>query len=221
LIKGILFDLDGVIVDTLHYHWLAWNRVFQERGGEVNKLTVLLHEGRTSKEFLPILMKEAGVHIPEPEREKIIEEKRRYYRSIAKIKLYPGALDTIKELKKLGIKCALVTGSAKKNMEKALTKEEQGLFDLIVTADDTSKGKPNPIPYNIAREKLGLKRKECLVVENSPLGIQSAKKAGIRCVAVTTTLSKEQLLEACANCRGADFYISNLRELPELIKKLQ
>lgn len=220
-IKGILFDLDGVLADTLHYHWLAWQKIFRERGGEVSKLTVLLHEGRTSRELLPILMEEAGIYIPEEERDNIIEEKRRYYRSIAQIKFYPGAIDTIKELKKLGIKSALVTGSAKKNMEKALTKENQGLFDMIITGDDITKGKPSPMPYDIAREKLGLKREECLVVENSPLGIQSAKRAGIRCVAVTTTLSKKQLLEACANCQGADFYISNLSELLQLIRKLQ
>jgi len=219
-IKGILFDLDGVLVDTLHYHWLAWQKVFQERGGEISKLTVLLHEGRTSKELFPILMKESGIYIPEEEQDNIIEEKRRYYRSIAQIELYPAALETIRELKRLGIKCALVTGSAKENMAKALSSDIQSLFDVIITGDDISKGKPDPTPYNIAREKLGLKREECLVVENSPLGIQSAKRAKIRCVAVTTTLSKEQLIEASDTDQRADFYLANLSELPELIRKL-
>ena len=70
MIRGVLFDLDGVIVDTLHYHYLAWKHMFEKYGGRqpVTELSTLLHEGRNSREILPMLMKEAGVEIPEAQR---------------------------------------------------------------------------------------------------------------------------------------------------------
>src|SRR5512136_153191 len=100
MIRGVLFDLDGVIVDTLHYHYLAWKHMFDKLGGTVSEHTVLLHEGRNSREILPILMKEAGVQIPEDQQAGFIEEKRAYYRSIVHVEEYPGAFETIDELKK-------------------------------------------------------------------------------------------------------------------------
>jgi beta-phosphoglucomutase len=205
-VKGILFDLDGVIVNTLHYHFLAWKEMFRRLGGEVKELTVLLHEGRNSREILPILMQESGVAIPPEKQNDFIEEKRKYYRSIVKIKFYPDALDTIRNLRESGIKCALVTACAKKNMEKALTPDQQSLFDIIITGDDIPRAKPNPDPYEIARKSLELRKEECLVIENAPLGIQSAKAAGIRCAAIATTLPKEYL-------KGANFYLKSLSEI--------
>ncbi|MCK4357950.1 MAG: HAD family phosphatase [Candidatus Cloacimonetes bacterium] len=207
-VKGILFDLDGVIVDTLHYHFLAWQEMFKRKDGEVKELTVLIHEGRSSKEILPILIKESGIQIPEEKWNDFIEEKRKYYRSIVKVIFYPDALDTVRKLRKLGIKCALVTACAKKNMEKALTSEQRALFNIIVTGDDIPRAKPNPDPYEIAQTQLGYKKEECLVVENAPLGIQSAKAAGIRCAVIATTLPMEYL-------KGADFY---LKKLPDIFK---
>ena len=93
MIQGILFDLDGVLVDTLHYHYLAWKHMFEALGGAVSKHTVLLHEGRNSREILPILMKEAGVTIPANKQGQFIEEKREYYRSIVRVAQYPGCSD--------------------------------------------------------------------------------------------------------------------------------
>src|SRR5512139_1226486 len=102
MIRGVLFDLDGVIVDTLHCHYLAWQHMFEKLGGNVSEHTVLLHEGRSSREILPILMREAGVHIPEDRQPEFIEEKRAYYRSIVHVRQYPGAFETIEELKRRG-----------------------------------------------------------------------------------------------------------------------
>lgn len=209
-IKGILFDLDGVIVDTLHYHFLAWQEMFHRRGGDVKELTVLIHEGRSSIEILPVLIKESGIQIPEEEWYDFIEEKRRYYRSIVKITFYPDAINTIIKLRNRFIKCALVTACAKKNMEKALTSEQRSLFHIIVTGDDIPRAKPHPDPYKIAQTQLGYKKEECLVVENAPLGIQSAKAAGIKCAVIATTLPEEYL-------KGADFY---LKKLPDIFKYL-
>ena len=197
MIRGVLFDLDGVIVDTLHYHYLAWKHMFGKYGGSpVNEHSVLLYEGMASREILPILMKETGVAIPEAEQSAFIEEKRAYFRSIVQVTSYPGAFETIDELRKRGFKLALVTACATKNMQHALNREQQAHFDFLITGDEVPRAKPFPDPYLTAASQLGLRPEECVVVENAPLGIESARNAGMCCVAIETTLGKEYLTSA-------------------------
>jgi beta-phosphoglucomutase len=212
MIRGVLFDLDGIIVDTLHYHYLAWKHMFEAIGGNVSEHTVLLHEGRNSREILPILMEEAGVSIPEGQQAAFIEEKRAYYRSIVHVKQYDGAFETIDELKSRGYKVALVTACALKNMQHSLDREQQAHFDFIITGDEVPRAKPFPDPYLTASRQIGVAPEECLVVENAPLGIEAAKSAGMYCVAIGTTLGKEYL--ASADCILQT--IRDLRELPIL-----
>jgi len=206
MIKAVLFDMDGVIVDSLHYHYLAWDKMFGDRGGKVSKQTVLLHEGRNSFEILPILMEESGVRIPEEEHDKFILEKREYYRSIVQLTYYPNVFETISELRNRGFLTALVTASARKNMEKSINGERQKLFDVIVTAEDVLKAKPNPDPFIKAQELLGVTAEQCVVIENAPLGIESAKNAGMKCIAVETTLGKDYL-------QKADFIVNSIEEI--------
>ncbi|HTS19347.1 MAG TPA: HAD family phosphatase [Verrucomicrobiae bacterium] len=197
MIRGVLFDLDGVIVDTLHYHYLAWRHMFGKLGGTpVSERTVLLHEGRNSREILPILMKETGVTIPDAQQAAFIEEKRAYFRTIVRVTQYPGAFDTIDQLRRRGFKVALVTACALKNMQHNLNREQQAHFDFIITGDEVPRAKPFPDPYLTAARQLGLRPDECVVVENAPLGIESARNAGMYCVAVETTLGKEYLTAA-------------------------
>ncbi|HVM61030.1 MAG TPA: HAD family phosphatase [Verrucomicrobiae bacterium] len=197
-IRGVLFDLDGVIVDTLHYHYLAWKHMFEKYGGTspVSELTVLLHEGRNSREILPILMEETGVTIPDDRQRAFIEEKRAYFRTIVHVTQYPGAFEVIDTLRRRGFKVALVTACALKNMQHNLNREEQAHFDFIITGDEVPRAKPFPDPYLTAARQLGLRPDECVVVENAPLGIESARNAGMICVAVETTLGKEYLTSA-------------------------
>jgi beta-phosphoglucomutase len=212
MIRGVLFDLDGVIVDTLHYHYLAWNHMFEKRGGTVSEHTVLLHEGRNSREILPILMQEAGISIPEDQQAAFIEEKRAYYRSIVHVEQYPGAFEVIDALKDRGYKVALVTACALKNMQHSLDSSRQAYFDFIITGDEVPRAKPFPDPYLTAARQIGVAPGNCLVVENAPLGIEAAKSAGMYCVAIETTLGREYLTQA-------DCILPNIRdilELPEL-----
>ena len=209
MIKAVLFDLDGILVDTLHYHYLAWLYMFKQRGGTVSKHTVLLHEGRSSREILPILMQESGVSVPEKEWGEFIEEKRAYFRSIVRVGYYPNAFEVVDELRERGFKIALVTACALKNMQHSLNREQQAHFDFIITGDEVPRAKPFPDPYLTAARHLGLTPKECVVVENAPLGIQAAKDAGMYCVAIETTLGKEFL-------GRADCIIQNIGDLLEV-----
>jgi beta-phosphoglucomutase len=212
MIQGILFDLDGVIADTLHYHFLAWKHMFERLGGTVSEHTVLLHEGRNSREILPILMTEAGVSIPVEEQEAFIETKREYFRSIVHISHYPGAFSVIDELKARGYRIALVTACALKNMQHSLSTAQQAHFDFIITGDEVPRAKPFPDPYLIAARQLQLEPHQCAVIENAPLGIEAARNAGMYCIAVQTTLGKEHL--SAADCILQD--INDLLTLPML-----
>ncbi len=207
MIRAVLFDLDGVIVNTLHYHYLAWNHMFGKFGGSVSEHSVLLHEGRNSREILPIFMKEAAVAIPEDQMEQFIEEKRAYYRTIVQVEHYPGAFESIDILKRRGYKVALVTACALKNMQHSLNAAQQAHFDFILTGDEIPRAKPFPDPYLTAARQLGVEPGECLVVENAPLGIEAAKAAGMYCVAIETTLGREYL-------GSADCILPSIRELP-------
>lgn len=196
MIRAVLFDLAGVIADTLHYHYLAWKFIFEKHGGSVSKQTILLHEGRKSREVLPILMKQTGVEIPEDRQDQFIEEKRAYYRKIVRISHYPGSFEVVDTLKRRGFKVALVTASAFKNMAYALSPEQQACFDFILTGDEITRAKPDPEPYLTAASRLGLKPAECIVVENAPLGIEAAKAAGMQCIAIESTLERDLLASA-------------------------
>ncbi len=209
MIKAVLFDLDGVIVDTIHYHYLAWDYMFRELGGSISEQSVLIHEGRASREILPLFLQEAGVTLPESEFEDFIDRKRKYYRSIVDIQYYPGVFDVISGLRSRGYKTALVTASALKNMERSVDGEQRKMFDFIITGDEITRAKPSPDPYLAAMHHLGMQPADCVVVENAPLGIESARNAGMRCIAVETTLGAEYLA-------GADFILRDIRELPEL-----
>jgi beta-phosphoglucomutase len=206
MISGVLFDLDGIIVDTLHYHFLAWKHMFEQRGGSVSENTVLLHEGRNSREILPILMKEAGVDIPVDEQARFIDEKRAYYRTIVQVTQYPNAFDVVDALKSRGFKVALVTACALKNMQHSLNNKQQAHFDFIITGDEVPRAKPFPDPYLTAARQLGLEPRQCVVVENAPLGIEAAKNAGMYCIAIETTLGREYL-------KSADCILQNIIEL--------
>jgi beta-phosphoglucomutase len=209
MIRGVLFDLDGVIVDTLRYHYLAWKHMFERLGGTVSEHSILLHEGRNSREILPILLEEAGVSIPEDEHAGFIEKKRAYYRSIVQVQQYPGAFEVIDEIRKRGYKVALVTACALKNMQHSLDTSQQAHFDFIITGDEVPRAKPFPDPYLMAAGQIGVAPEECLVVENAPLGIETAKNAGMYCAAIETTLGKEYLSQA-------DCILPNIRNLLEL-----
>lgn len=198
--RAILFDLDGVITDTMKYHYEAYRLAFAQLGIHVMPLDVYLSEGMPSMDVGRALVKNYGVYVNEDRLKEIIEKKRELYRELAagNVRVYPGVKDTIRLLSDHGIKLALVSGSNRISVMKVL--EEVSLasaFDAIVTGADTERGKPYPDPYLKGMQMIGISKENCVVIENAPLGIKSAKAAGVDYVlAVTTTLPEEYLREA-------------------------
>lgn len=198
--RAFLFDMDGVVTDTMPIHLQAWKEAFHPYGIEVGRMDVYIREGQQSRIMAREIAEEKGKSFGREDLEKIVEEKGKIFdrKVAAHARAFDGVAETLRMLRGNGIMTALVTGSRQssaKNVLKAAGVD--GLFDVIVTGDDTEKGKPNPDPFLKAIEKLRLNRIDCIVVENAPLGIKAARAAEVDYViAVATSLGREYLLEA-------------------------
>jgi beta-phosphoglucomutase len=192
--------MDGVITDTMPIHLKAWQEAFRPCGIPIDKMDVYLREGMPSRAMTLDIAKEKGACMRDEDVDRIVAEKTRIFDSEAgaNARTYDGVPGTLRTLRNNGLRTALVTGSKASSADKVLRAAGvRELFDVIVTGDDTKKGKPDPEPYLKGIEKCGIDRLDCVVVENAPLGIRSAKAAGVDYViAVTTTLEQSYLREA-------------------------
>ena len=204
--KAFIFDLDGVIVDTAKYHFLAWKELAQSLGFDFTEEQNELLKGVSRVRSLEILLDIGKVELSQEEKEKYLHEKNEQYLSyISKMdtrEILPGIPELLAFLKKEKIPFAL--GSASKNARLIL--ENLGLledFDAIVDGNDVSTAKPDPEVFLIAAEKLGKDPKECVVIEDALAGIQAANSAGMTSVAI----GDPKVLS------GADHNLSNTKEL--------
>ncbi len=195
-LKAVLLDMDGVVVDGMPFHLRAWKEAFSAVGIEVTDIDIYKREGMDGLETVKEICAEKGVSLsPEVQRE-VNESKNRILNKIFRVRFIPGSLELIQKLKDMGFRLALVTGTRGEVVRKILKEGLDESFDVVITAESAERKKPAPDPYLKAVEALGLKKEECLVIENAPAGITSAKRAGLRCLAVTTSLPEPYLKEA-------------------------
>ena len=128
------------------------------------------------------------------------------FKRIVKKRFVPGARPFLRLLENKEIELALVTGTARHEVMRILPKGLFSMFSVVVTGDEVKRGKPHPEPYNKAIKELGIKPKEAIVIENAPFGIYSAKRAGLKCLALETSLPKSYL-------KDADFIFKGFKEL--------
>src|SRR5439155_11873466 len=145
---------------------------------------VFQNEGRRSKEVIETLAKAHSLRLTPEQFEEMSQKKQKIFFSFGPLPLYPGVPEILAKAKSEGLKLAAVTGTNRPNVEQHLGVLARK-FDAIVTQEDVRLTKPDPEPYLSALHKLGLKASEAIVAENAPLGIRSAKAAGLRVVAIT------------------------------------
>jgi len=194
--KAVIFDLDGVLIDSMPHHVRAWQEVFRSFAVELPADELRMHEGEKAKITIGRLARKHGLSFSDQELEDLVERKRQIYRRSAPRGLRPLAQQIIRLLQEGGFRLAIVTGSVRPNLEWTLSPAELALFQTIVTSEECHNGKPSAEPYLLASKRLDLPPSHCLVIENAPLGVQSAKAAGMKCIAITTTLPGEFLHEA-------------------------
>ncbi len=202
-LKAVLFDMDGVLYNSMPYHAESWHKIMEERGLHLSKEEAYLHEGRTGSGTINIVcQRQFGRNATEKEIKEIYKAKTEVFNSYPLALPMEGAIDVLTKVKRDGLFPMIVTGSGQASLLGRLNNNFPGVFkpELMVTAFDVKYGKPNPEPYLMALNKGNLKANEAIVVENAPLGVQAAAAAGIFTVAVNTgPLDDNILLDAGAN----------------------
>ncbi len=210
--RAVLFDFDGVIIRSMEDHFEGWRKALEDYGIDMSPEELFVLEGTGVEELAGQLTRK--FNLPFDEAPNIIQKKRSYYEQIKKIEFYPHLLDVIEWIEEKELKVALVTGGNRDRVIETL--EIYGMLDhfpVIVTADDVFYTKPSPEPYLKAASLLDVEPSDCVVIENAPLGIRSAKNAGMACIAITTTLPPSFLKEA-------DVVTDSLHEALEALKKM-
>jgi len=189
MIKACLFDLDGVIVDTARYHFIAWKALAEELGFEFTEKDNERLKGVSRMRSLDILLEIGNIEMEQEKKEELATRKNDHYRSfITQMKpdeILPGATEFIKELKENNIKIAL--GSASKNAMTILDRLQlTDWFDAVVDGTKVSIAKPDPEVFLKGAEELNVLPGECVVFEDAEAGVEAALAGGMKCVGIGT-----------------------------------
>jgi len=194
--KTILWDMDGVIADSNSFHFAAWQETFAKKGVKFTKEDFTKLFG-TRNDF--IIGSIVGRELPERDVKVMVQEKEENFRRKAtgSIKPFPGAVRLLNAIKKGNFKLGLVSSTPKENIDFILSELNlERIFDCIVFGQEVSESKPGPQIYLLAARKLGVAPNDCVVIEDSPLGVKAAKTAGMKCLAIANTHPRQKLEEA-------------------------
>lgn len=187
MIRACIFDLDGVIVDTARYHYLAWKRLARGLGHDLTESENERLKGISRMTSLDIVLELAGVNPGEAHKETLAEKKNRwfneYVQEMTPGDIFPGVKQLIAALRNAGLKVGLASSS--KNAGTVLRKLNiEHDFDAVVDGGMIRHAKPDPEIFLVAAEKLGVKPSECVVIEDATSGIEAAHAAGMKCVGI-------------------------------------
>jgi HAD superfamily hydrolase (TIGR01509 family) len=180
--------LDGTLIDSAPLHWIAWRETMAERGYDLQPAEFASSFGKRNDTILRGLL---GADLPAPEIERTSEAKEVRYRRLVRergIELLPGAGAWLDRLEREGWRQALATSAPLGNIDATL--EPLGLasfFDAVVSAEEVGRGKPDPLIFLTAAERLGVPPARCVVVEDAPAGLEGARRAGMRSIGVLSS----------------------------------
>lgn len=199
--RAVLFDMDGVIVDSEPLHIAAFQASLKRYGRNLSEEQYKQHfAGKTDEAGFRHYFDRTGEAV-QPHMPVIVGEKSKIYLDLAADKLIPyvGAVELIRALVSRNVPLALVTGSLRAEAEAVLDAFSlTECFAAVVAAENITQSKPSPEGYLQAAQALNVEPKDCLVIEDAPSGVRAANAAGMRCLAVTNTHSKQELQEATA-----------------------
>ena len=197
--SAILFDMDGVLYDSMPNHSKAWSQAMERFGMHMTPHDVYLNEGATGHDtVVRISLRDRGYEASEQEINDIYGYKASLFRSMPEARVMPGALEVFRKAAAAGLKILIVTGSGQKNLIERVQRDYEGYItrDRMVTAFEVKRGKPYPDPYLKGLQIAGVPASEAVVVENAPLGIRAAVAAGIDTIAVNTGPLEDEILLA-------------------------
>ena len=212
--QAVIFDMDGVLVDSYQSHFQSWVLLAQEHGAEMTEQQFAETFGRTTREIIRLLWPQvAEQDIPDMD-----AQKEAFYREalVADFPEMDGAGDLLARLAGEGFVLGIGSSGPPENVEAVLAcLTSASLITATVNAAEVDRGKPDPQVFLLAAEKLGVAPPGCAVIEDAPAGIEAARRAGMAAVAITGTAPRDALAEK------AHLVIDSLRELsPEIISDL-
>jgi HAD superfamily hydrolase (TIGR01509 family) len=194
--KAVIFDMDGVITNTMPYHFDAWLETFAKVGIKINCYDIYKREGQDGLTSVKEIAKEHKMKFSLREAKQILGQKEELFKRLVKIKFVKGSRPFVGCLKKRKFLLGLVTGTSRHEMHRIMPEKLLDMFNAIVTANEVKKGKPHPEPFTKALGMLKAAPEEAVVLENAPFGIESAKRANLFCIALQTSLPKKYLSRA-------------------------
>ncbi|MGP1549743.1 MAG: HAD family hydrolase [Prevotella fusca] len=211
----VLFDMDGVLYDSMPNHGVAWQRAMKEFGIHFTLEDSYATEGARGVDTIRKYAKaQLGKDLSEEEAQRMYDVKAHYFHEMPEAKVFDGVTDLMQKIKASGLKIGIVTGSAQLPLIERVTRDFGDFVstDQITTAYDVKRGKPNPDPYLMGLQKAGnYSPTEGIVVENAPLGVHAGAAAGCYTVAINSgPLDDSVLLN-----EGADILFPTIREFAD------
>ncbi len=217
--KAVLFDMDGVIYDSMPAHAYSWCKSMESFGLHMPPEATYRYEGMRGVETIQMLARQQWQReLSNEEAQRMYDVKSGIFAQQPQAEMIPGIRELMEQIKSDGVKIGVVTGSGQHSLLDKLESDLPGLVcrDLVVTSFDVTRGKPDPQPYLMGMKKAGVQPWETIVVENAPLGVRAAVAAQCFAVAVNTGPLPDQAL---AN-EGADLVLLDMKALLALWPEL-
>ena len=218
-LRAVLFDMDGVLFDSMPNHAYAWSHAMTQFGLAMTAEEAYLNEGRTGSGTINILAQRYwGRDATEEEIQQIYYAKSEVFNALPEAQPMPGALETLTAVRDKGLTIVLVTGSAQASLLDRLEAHYPDFFreNLMVTGFDVKHGKPNPEPYLMGLQKACISASQGLVVENAPLGVEAGHAAGIFTLAANTGPLPDHILSDA----GANLVLPNMQAVADWFQAL-
>jgi len=203
-VTGVLWDLDGTLVDSTDLHWIAWRDTMAAEGVSITRE---MFEATFGWKNEPILRRWIGPGADTARTRRIADRKERRYRAALRaqgLEPLPGAREWVERLHREGWKQAIASSAPLENIEAVLAVLDLGHdFEAVVSGDDVKAGKPDPRVFLLAAERLGVAPSRAIVVEDAAAGIEGAPRAGMKSIGVNPKLRLD-----------ADLYVRTLEDLP-------
>jgi len=199
---AVLFDLDGTLIDSMNHHYGIWKDIVAEYGVFLDKREFFLDEGANINRLMEKYIKIDDLQVITS----LLQKKDQAYIESAEFRLMSGARKLLDWLESQGIQLGLVTAASRKRVSVSLPSYFLQKFGAVITGDDTTAGKPDPEPYLLGAELLGVSASKTIVFENAPLGVESGSRAGMITVGLGHTLDRNDLMKS-------DFFYETFNDL--------